>query len=64
MLVLTRRVGKSLYLEWGGQQIAITMLKRNSGRIKLGITAPDDVVIHRGQESFITDRKVKSKESQ
>ena len=45
MLVLTRKIGESLYI---GNDIVLTVLKISpSGEVRLGIQAPDDVVILR-----------------
>jgi carbon storage regulator len=44
MLVLTRKPGEKIQV---GDDITITVLAINGGKIRLGIDAPDDVVIVR-----------------
>lgn len=44
MLLLTRRVGESLYI---GNTVKLTILASNGNQIRLGIEAPDDVLILR-----------------
>lgn len=47
MLVLTRRIGESIRV---GDDIVVTFLETNSnGSIRLGISAPQDVPIHRDE---------------
>ncbi len=44
MLVLSRRKDESIVI---GKDIVIKVLETEEGRVKLGITAPADVSIHR-----------------
>lgn len=44
MLILTRRIGESLKI---GNDIEVTVLSINGHQIRLGITAPKDVPVHR-----------------
>ncbi|MGM9923423.1 MAG: carbon storage regulator CsrA [Bacillus sp. (in: firmicutes)] len=44
MLVLTRKTGESITI---GDGIEVTVLEAKGDQIKLGITAPKDVEIHR-----------------
>jgi carbon storage regulator len=44
MLILTRRVGESIIIN-GNVTVAILAIKGN--QVRLGIKAPDDVVVHR-----------------
>jgi carbon storage regulator len=44
MLALTRKPGEKIHV---GDDITITVLAVNGGKIRLGIDAPDDVVIVR-----------------
>ena len=44
MLVLTRRTGESLVI---GDDVVITVLETRGDVIRLGITAPRDVQVHR-----------------
>jgi carbon storage regulator len=54
MLILTRKPGESVMI---GDDIEIKVLRRTTqGQIRLGITAPDHVIIHRS-EIYETTRK-------
>ena len=44
MLVLTRRVGETLIL---GHDIRITVLAVSGNQVRLGVTAPKEVPVHR-----------------
>ena len=44
MLVLSRKAEESMYI---GDDIKITVLDIRGGQVRIGITAPDDVKIHR-----------------
>jgi carbon storage regulator len=44
MLILTRKEGESLRL---GEDIKITVVSVKGGHVRLGITAPRDVAVHR-----------------
>jgi len=44
MLVLSRRADESLYI---GDDIKITVLDIRGGQVRIGITAPDDIKVHR-----------------
>jgi len=44
MLLLTRRIGESLKI---GHSITVTVVGLNGNQIRLGITAPPDVAVHR-----------------
>ncbi|HBN7586340.1 TPA: carbon storage regulator CsrA [Pseudomonas aeruginosa] len=46
MLILTRRVGETLHI---GDNITVTVLGSQGDRVRLGITAPDNVAIHRSE---------------
>ena len=46
MLVLDRRVGERLLI---GEEIELEVIDLNSGRIRLGIEAPEEVAIHRAE---------------
>ena len=50
MLVLSRRLGESIVI---GEGIVITVVDIKSGRAKIGVSAPDDVSVHR-EEVFNT----------
>jgi carbon storage regulator len=44
MLILTRRAGESINI---GDNIRVTVLDTRGTQIKIGITAPDSVAVHR-----------------
>jgi carbon storage regulator len=46
MLVLSRKSGEKVVI---GEGIAITVLKVDGGRIRLGIQAPDHIPVLRGE---------------
>ena len=46
MLILTRRPGETLHI---GDNITVTVLGSQGDQVRLGITAPDDVTIHRSE---------------
>ncbi|PRB83827.1 carbon storage regulator CsrA [Pseudomonas sp. MYb185] len=44
MLILTRRVGETLMV---GDDVMVTVLGTKGNQVRLGITAPQDVAVHR-----------------
>ena len=46
MLVLTRKAGESIVI---GNQVRITILEIQGRQIRLGIEAPGDISVHRGE---------------
>src|SRR3546814_8832375 len=44
MLILTRRVGETLMI---GNSVTVTVLGVKGNQVRIGITAPKDVVVHR-----------------
>ena len=44
MLVLSRRADESLYI---GDDIKITILDIRGGQVRIGMTAPDTIKVHR-----------------
>jgi carbon storage regulator len=46
MLVLTRKAGESIVI---GSDIRVTVLELQGRQIRLGIEAPSDVSVHRGE---------------
>ena len=44
MLILTRRVGEALMI---GDDITITVLGTKGNQVRLGVSAPKDVSVHR-----------------
>ena len=58
MLIVTRHIGESIVIN---NNIKITLLHRLGDRIKVGITAPDDVTIHREEVYKIIHKKKNEK---
>ena len=46
MLVLSRKTGERVVI---GQQVEVTVLKVRGNRVKLGVTGPGEMPIHRGE---------------
>jgi carbon storage regulator len=46
MLVLTRREGERIAL---GEDIVVTVVSIQGNKVRLGVAAPDDIVIRRGE---------------
>ena len=46
MLVLTRKAGESIVI---GNQVRITVLELQGRQIRLGIEAPKEIPVHRGE---------------
>jgi carbon storage regulator CsrA len=44
MLILTRRVGETLMI---GNEVTVTVLSIKGNQVRLGISAPKDVAVHR-----------------
>ncbi len=44
MLILTRRVGESLMV---GDEITVTVLGVKGNQVRIGVSAPRDVAVHR-----------------
>lgn len=44
MLILTRRVGETLMI---GNDIAVTVLGVKGNQVRIGVTAPKEVAVHR-----------------
>ncbi|MDH3916468.1 MAG: carbon storage regulator CsrA, partial [Chromatiales bacterium] len=44
MLILTRRVGESVVI---GDDVAVTVLGVKGNQVRIGVTAPKDVTVHR-----------------
>ena len=49
MLVLSRKAEESMYI---GDDIKITVLDIRGGQVRIGITAPQEVKIHREEEVY------------
>lgn len=46
MLILTRRVGETVVI---GDEIQVTVLGVKGNQVRLGVTAPKDVAVHRSE---------------
>lgn len=57
MLVLSRRLGQSLV---AGDDFKVTVLNVRNDRVSLGITAPDNIAIHREEVYLRTDAQHRS----
>lgn len=44
MLILTRRIGETLMI---GDSVSVTVLGVKGNQVRIGITAPNDVAVHR-----------------
>jgi len=44
MLILTRRVAESLVI---GDNVTVTVLEIQGGRVRIGVSAPRDVIVNR-----------------
>ena len=56
MLALTRRAGQSLILTLpSGERISVMVVRSSDSKVRLGIDAPGDVVIHRDEVQRLID---------
>ncbi len=53
MLILTRRIGEALMI---GDEVTVTVLGVKGNQVRIGVTAPKDVAVHR-QEVYEKIRK-------
>ncbi|WP_372749207.1 carbon storage regulator CsrA [Litorivivens sp.] len=44
MLILTRRIGEALMV---GDEVTVTVLGIKGNQVRIGVTAPKDVAVHR-----------------
>lgn len=57
MLVLSRRLDETVVI---GDDIVVTVVEARHGRVRLGISAPVDVAVHRGEvKDTIEEQKVR-----
>jgi carbon storage regulator len=47
MLILTRRIGETLVIGEGDNQVKLTVLSVKGGQVRVGIDAPKTVSVHR-----------------
>ena len=60
MLVLTRRVGETLVI---GDDVTVTVLSFKGNQVRLGISAPKDISVHR-QEIYLRIQEEKHSTSE
>jgi carbon storage regulator len=58
MLVLTRKVGDKI---WIGDDICLTVVQVERGKVRLGIDAPRSVVIRRAELPAVTENSESEK---
>jgi carbon storage regulator len=58
MLILGRNVGESIMI---GDDVKVTVTRLDNGNVKLGVTAPKDISVHREE---VYDRIKLEKEAQ
>ena len=46
MLILTRRIGETL---WIGEDVQVTVLGHRGNQVKIGIAAPKKIAVHRAE---------------
>ena len=51
MLVLTRKPGEVIVLDLEGREISVHILHTSTGRVSLGVDAPREVKVRRGELS-------------
>ena len=51
MLVLTRKPGEVIVLEYDGKEVSVHILHTSTGRVSLGVDAPREVKVRRGELS-------------
>lgn len=49
MLVLTRKPGEIVILDLEGREVSVHILHTSTGRVSLGVDAPRDVKVRRGE---------------
>lgn len=47
MLVLSRKLNEQIVLQWGEQTAVVRVVDIRPGKVRLGITAPRKVIVHR-----------------
>jgi carbon storage regulator len=61
VLILTRRIGESIFI--GGPETTVTILQVHGNQVRIGINAPDNVAIHREEvyERIRAEEEAKNK---
>lgn len=49
MLVLSRKAGEVIVIDLAGQEVAVHILRTATGRVSLGVVAPREVKVRRGE---------------
>jgi carbon storage regulator len=59
VLILSRKVGESIIIKVGSNNIKITILESNNGTLKLGFEAPKEIKIYRSElyEEIVNQNK-------
>ena len=58
MLVLSRQIGEEIVIRVGATEIVVKLVDiRGGNKCRLGVTAPDEVQIHRREVADMVDRK-------
>ena len=60
MLVLTRHRDESIIIGDGDRRITITVIDIRGDRVRLGVTAPSDTIVHR-QEVYDAIKEAENK---
>ena len=60
MLILTRRMGETLMI---GNDVTVTILAVKGNQVRLGVSAPKDVAVHR-EEIYERVQKEKAEEGE
>lgn len=47
MLILTRKVGKSIFIDDGVRRVRVTVVAIRGSNVRIGIDAPREIEIHR-----------------
>jgi carbon storage regulator len=47
MLILSRKVNEQIVIRYGEHTALVRIIEIGRGRVRLGVTAPNDVVVHR-----------------
>ena len=56
MLVLSRKIGESIFLNDGGREVQLVVVEIRGGKVRLGIDAPKTTIISTERNSHKKDR--------